>query len=470
MRVPRRLLALGLILLAVGSAMPSHPEASSFSLSANAAAASVNLAADRTVVGRGNGLNFTLWLNDSGSGVIQRTWVNLTFNTAPDPSENGLLQGPEGWTQPPACIAVRASGWSLSWECDGLHSGTYVWGVPAYVPYNASVGRYQRVMATGAWTAGSGITPSSSNESVWIAGAFVRIVSVDSEPTESARGGDIVQFWVNASNDVPNLNGSLKATAIAYNVTVTVELDPGLRPGRGLVNLTTTLESLPAGGQLSVNVLAIVASNLSAGTSVGIRVLLAYQDFNGQPLGPFEAQSSPFYVVQASTFSPPNLIAGAAIGLVAILATLVVLLYLGQRKILIDEVFLMTKGGLLIRHVSRTPELQKDDDIVASMFVAIQEFVRDSFQREASLDAVTFGRRRAAVVRGELTILAAVASHGDVEYLIPEMLAATRAIEARFWDALVSWDGTLRRLQGLDEALVRLLGGEFRSPWRVQLA
>ncbi len=218
-----------------------------------------------------------------------------------------------------------------------------------------------------------------------------------------------------------------------------------------------------------MNVIAIVASNLSAGTAVAIRVQLAYKDFNGQPLGPFEAQSSPLYVVQASTFSAPNLIAGAAIGLVAILATLVVLLYLGQRKILIDEVFLMTKAGILIRHVSRTPELQTDDDIVASMFVAIQEFVRDSFQREASLDAVTFGRRRAAVVRGELTILAAVASHGDVEYLIPEMLAATRAIEARYWDALVAWDGTRQRLEGLDEALNRLLGGEFRSPWRVQL-
>mgnify|MGYP003350684604 CR=1 FL=1 len=38
----------------------------------------------------------------------------------------------------------------------------------------------------------------------------------------------------------------------------------------------------------------------------------------------------------------------------------------GYRK----KVFLMTKSGLLIHHVSRNPSLQKDDDIVASMFVA----------------------------------------------------------------------------------------------------
>ena len=154
----------------------------------------------------------------------------------------------------------------------------------------------------------------------------------------------------------------------------------------------------------------------------------------------------------------------------AILIALVTLLYLGQRKILIDEAFFMSKGGLLIRHVSRGTELRKDDDIVASMFVAIQEFVRDSFQREASLDSVAFGQRRAAVVRGELTVLAAVISHGDVDYVIPEMLAAVRAIEAQYWDVLVAWDGNMSRLAGVDAVLARLLAGGFRSPWRVQLA
>ncbi|HYM40165.1 MAG TPA: hypothetical protein VEY12_08510, partial [Thermoplasmata archaeon] len=354
---------------------------------------------------------------------------------------------------------------------DGLRSGTYLWGIPAHAPTNATVGRYQVVSASAASTTGFGISEAGANASVWIAGSIVRIVSIDSVPSESARGGDIVKYWINATNEATgNLPQDANGTGTAFHVAVAIELDFGLQPGRGLVNLTTTFPSLPPGAQLSVNLDAIVASNLTAGTAVGIRVVLTYEDFNGHALGPIKAQSSPLYVVQTSALSAPNLIAGAAIGLGAILATLVVLLYLGQRKIVIDEVFLMTKSGLLIRHVSRTPELQKDDDIVASMFVAIQEFVRDSFQREASLDAVSFGRRRAAVVRGELTILAAVASHGDVEYLIPEMLAAVRAIEVRYWDALVAWDGSLRRLEGVDEALVRLLGGAFRSPWRVQLA
>lgn len=471
MRSLRGLLLVGLMVLVLFGIAPSPPAPASFAVAASAPAAAINITADRGVVGRGDGLNFTVWLNVSGNGQFQRTWVNVTFNTAPNPNLNGLVQGPTGWTQPSGCSVLVASGWFLRWQCNGLHAGVYVWGVPAYVPSNASVGRYQRVMASTVSQWGTGSASDSANSSVWIAGAIVRVVGVDSQPSESARGGQIVQFWINASNLASmNLPEDANGTGTAFHVVVSIELDPGLRPGQGLVNLTTTSPSLPAGAQLSVSLQAIVADNLTAGTAVGIRISLSYQDFNGHPIGPLEAQSAPLYVVRASVLSTPNLIAGAAIGLVAILATLVVLLYLGQRKIVIDEVFLMTKGGLLIRHVSRTPEVQKDDDIVASMFVAIQEFVRDSFRREASLDAVQFGRRRAAVVRGELTILATVASRGDVEYLIPEMLAATRAIEAHYWDALVAWDGTLRRLGGIDEALTRLLGGEFRSPWRVQLA
>ncbi len=467
----RRLLLLGLTALVFLAATPGHPAPASFPVAASAPSAAVNITADRSVVGRGDHLNFTVWLNVTGNGQFQQTWLNVSFDTAADPNDNGLVQGPGGWTQPAGCAITFASGWDLRWECAGVRAGSYVWDVPAYAPGNASVGRFQRVQAVTASGTPSGIVDDRANSSVWIAGSIVRIVDVDSQPSESARAGDIVQFWINATNEAtPDLPVDANGTGTAFNVRVTIELDPGLRPGQGLVNLTTMFPAVPPGAQLGVNLRAIVAENLTAGSVVGIRVVITYEDFNGHAIGPIEALSGPLYVVQASVLSTPNLIAGAAIGLVAILATLVILLYMGQRKIIIDEVFLMTKGGVLIRHVGRTAEVHKDDDIVASMFVAIQEFVRDSFRREASLDAVAFGHRRAAVVRGELTILAAVASRGDVEYLIPEMLAATRAIEARHWDALLSWDGSMRRLDGVDEALTRLLGGEFRSPWRVQLA
>ncbi len=467
-------LALGLVIvllaaLVLAAAAPAQPDRP-FDVVASAPSASIAVASDRAVVGRGDSLNITVWLNVTGNGQFQRTLVNVTFDTEPDPSLNSLRQTPP-WTQPAACGTQQSSNWFLEWECVGLRAGTYVWGIPATVPGDASVGHAQRVVASTVSTVGTGNVSAQNSTSVWIAGAVLRIADVDSLPADSIRPGQVVQFWINVTNVVgPDENVSGNTTGTAFNVSMVILLDPGLQLGQGAGNLTPGFPSLLLGAVLSVNLEAIVAQNVTPGTNLGIRVRLNYQDFNGHPIGPIEAASGPLYVVPANVLSTPNLVAGAAIGLAAILTTLMVLLYAGQRKIVIDEAFLMTKGGLLIRHVSREPGVKKDDDIVASMFVAIQEFVRDSFQREASLDSVAFGKRHAAVVRGELTILAAVISHGDPEAVTPELLATVRAIEARHWDVLRAWDGNLSRLAGVDAMLARLMKGEFRAPWRVQLA
>ena len=455
-----------LVLAALLAAAAPGPELTPSRVSASAPAAAIDIRSDRAVAGRGDALNFTVWLNVTGNGQFQDTLVNVSFNTEAEASENSLRQGP-AWTQPSGCTYVIASGWFLEWECPGLRQGSYVWGIPAYVPTNASVGHEQRVDASAFSTLGTGTASAQANTTVWIAGAVLRIVDIDSSPVDAVRGGQIVSYWINTTNVA---NASLPDVGTAHNVNVTIELDPGLSPGAGLANLTTNYSELDPDAVLSVNFQAIVASGLAAGTTVGIRVLVSYQDYNGHAIGPLVGESSPLYVVHAEILSTPNLLAGAVIGLGAVLTTLVVLLYVGQRHIVIDEAFLMTKGGILIRHASRQPESQKDEDLVASMFVAIQEFVRDSFRREASLDAVAFGQRRAAVVRGELTILAAVISHGDADAVTPELLAAVRSIESRYWNVLLSWDGNLSRLDGVDEVLARLMRGKFRSAWRVQLA
>ena len=461
------LVALAALLLAAG---PPTPGPRPFGVGTSAPASTLEIASDRSVVGRGDGLNLTLWLNVTGSGQFQETWVNLSLDTAENPSDNSLSQGPTPWTQPSGCGYLVASSWFLEWRCLGLRAGSYVWSVPAYVPGNATVGHYQRADASTFSTIGGGNVSASANETIWIAGAVLRIASIDSAPASAVRTGQVVQFWINVTNDAVTNEVDTNGTGTAFAVNVTVELDAGLHPGNGATNLTTRFESLPPSAVLSVNLEAIVAQNVTPGTSIGITALVSYRDFNGHEIGPVEDQSAPLYVVQSNLLSTPNLLAGAAIGLAAVLTSLMVLLYAGQRKILIDEVFLMTKGGVLIRHVSLRGELKKDDDIVASMFVAIQEFVRDSFRREASLDSVAFGKRHAAVVRGELTILAGIISHGEADAVTPELLAAVRAIEVRYWDALRAWDGNLAKLEGVDEVLGQLMKGRFRSAWRVQLA
>ena len=319
-------------------------------------------------------------------------------------------------------------------------------------------------------TTDSDSVSTSSNTTVWVARAGLRILGVDPVPTDSLRAGEIVRYRVNASNDAVAIASEISGTGTTFNMSVTIALAPGLRPGGATSNLTTEFPPLPPSGILSVNLKAIVAQNVTPGTSVRIRVLLSYRDINCHPLGPVEGQSSPLYVARTNLLSPGSLLAGAVISLAAILTTLIVLLYASQRKIVIDEAFLMAKGGTLVRHESRQPDSRKDDDRVASMFIAIQEFVRDSFRWEVALDSVAFGYRSAAVVRGELTAFAAITSHGDADAVTPELLAVAPTIETRYWDALRAWARSHSRLEGVDAIVGRLMKGAFRPPWRVQPA
>ncbi len=151
-----------------------------------------------------------------------------------------------------------------------------------------------------------------------------------------------------------------------------------------------------------------------------------------------------------------------AFGILTIVVAIALSAGLGERRIVIDEVFLMHRSGILIQHMSRGAELRKDDDLVASMFVAIQDFVRDSFDTKATLDEMSFGGRKAAVLRGEHVILAALTSKGNPRYLFPQMKGVERALERAHGPALVDWDGRLTSLDQVGPILQSFLRGGFR--------
>ena len=427
------------------------------------ASAALWLGVDKATVGRNESLEYTIWVNVSGSGQVQSASLNLTFPSYPNQTAPAILLIPGAATVPPGCFRLADD----AWQCFSLRGGNaYRWSIPANVSEDASLGYVQAGNATLVAQTGSASETLTAAAGVYIAGARME-VRISSEPAFAARAGEAVRFWINATNTA-DVEANQTANSTANDVILTVALDPWLRLGPGSPPLTKTAANLTPGSTLAYEIQVIVQDNTTPGTLVGIRASLAYEDFNGYPLR-LENRSAPIYIRVGDVVSGPNLIAGAAIGLVAIVATLVVLLYLGQRRLTIEEAFLMHRSGVLLHHVSRNPDLRKDDDLVASMFVAIQEFVRDSFQSEALLDEVSFGGRRAAVVRGEHTVLAAVITRGDVAHLVPQMLAALRAVESTYGHVLDAWDGHMARLAGVDRILNRFLAGGFRSAWRARL-
>lgn len=451
----------GLSVLAATLGPAASPQ--DFTVRVSAATAALWLGVDKTTVGLNDTLTYTVWVNVSGSGQIQRVTLNLTFPAYPNRTSPAILLTSGAATDPQGCIQLAVD----SWQCLNLRAGSsYPWTIPATVWENASVGYLQDANATLVIESGSTSQTLTDVRSVYIAGAVINL-RISSSPAYTARAGDLIAFWINATNTA-DVNASQEANATANNVALSITLDRWLRLGPGSPNLTTNTTDLTPKSTLAYSIQVIVENYATPGTVVGIHAVISYDDFNGHPLR-FENGSTPIYVRAGDIVSPPNLIAGAAIGLAAVVTSLVVLLYFGQRKIEIEEVFLMHRNGVLIHHVSRNSDLKKDDDLVASMFVAIQEFVRDSFKSEALLDEVSFGGRKAAVVRGEHTNLAAVISRGDVEYLIPQMLAAVRAVEATYGRVLGAWDGRMAKLTGVDRILERFLRGGYRSAWRASL-
>lgn len=68
----------------------------------------------------------------------------------------------------------------------------------------------------------------------------------------------------------------------------------------------------------------------------------------------------------------------------------------------IEEVFLLTNGGLLITHASRTLIHPGDRDVLAAMMTVVQQFVRDAFQGKAgAMQEVDMANLRVRLIRGE---------------------------------------------------------------------
>lgn len=419
-----------------GAASPDPPAVSAPSLTAA-------IVANRMDAGRTDSLSFTAWVNLSGVAPSVEAWVNLTF--APD-----FRPDAANATAPGACDRVGV--WS--WYCGALGTGSYVWYAPATVSDRAAFITSNATVNATAYR--SVYLWADATVGVAIRGADVYI-SIRARPAP-VRPGDRVNITIEAVNDE-------NATDSARNVRLVIEADDAfiIDPG---TNRTPFASELTAGSILSTSFQASIATNATVGSQIGIRVVWVYEDYDYRSIAP---QTHSLYVaVQAPEIATPSLLIAVAAFGIPILTVALVLFVLGERRIRIDEVFLMHRSGILIQHLTQGPGLRKDDDLVASMFVAIQEFVRDSFDTKATLDELSFGGRKAAVLRGEHIVLAALLSRGSPRYLFSQMKAAERALERVHGPDLAAWDGRESSLDHAGPILEALLRGRYRRfvGWR----
>src|SRR3989304_5122648 len=79
-----------------------------------------------------------------------------------------------------------------------------------------------------------------------------------------------------------------------------------------------------------------------------------------------------------------------------------------ERSTLIEDVFLLHRSGLLLKHYTRRLRPNVDSDVLSGMLVSVQDFINDSFRGERGhLNEIRFGKIRIVIMEGKWTILAA---------------------------------------------------------------
>ncbi|MFP4196933.1 MAG: hypothetical protein ACLFS6_04700, partial [Methanomassiliicoccales archaeon] len=143
-----------------------------------------------------------------------------------------------------------------------------------------------------------------------------------------------------------------------------------------------------------------------------------------------------------------------------------------KRRFAVDDVFVIYQDGCLISHETRRLKPGMDNEVLSSMLVALQDFVRDSFKDEevTTLKRLDFGDKTIAVEKGHYLYLAAVVQGNGGDRIQEKMTKVLKEMEGTYESNLADWDGGLEELRGIKEksrdlfTLPVLRGTEERFP------
>lgn len=134
-----------------------------------------------------------------------------------------------------------------------------------------------------------------------------------------------------------------------------------------------------------------------------------------------------------------------------------------RNRFAVDEVFIIYRDGCLLAHETRRLKPGMDDDVLSSMLVAIQEFVKDSFKDEdsTSLKRMDFGEKKILIERGDYIYLAVVLNGNGGRRLTRRLRQVLEEIESEYAEVLQNWDGDLDRTRGIKQKSRRVFENDL---------
>src|SRR2546421_613515 len=277
--------------------------------------------------------------------------------------------------------------------------------------------------------------------------------------------------WVCVQDDLRPLtyrvNVTNRGTAVAHNVLVVVSmpetmvfvsssLQPVWQDGR----LSWTLESLPVGSMVLLFNATLPPSNGVDQVDVGLAA--TYGDGEG---GKIRVETSPSSILVLPVPSSP-LFSPLPLGIiVAVFAFVARSLFVPEGPIALpfwkgtgaDEIFLLHRSGVLLRHASPNPTRDTDSDIVGGMLAAVRMFVEDSMHPSAGpLQEIRFRGGSIIFVNGVNATLAPGNVRGNRVRVAHRAIGFLREFESLNGSALTKFDGEAGTLNGVDALLNRV--------------
>ncbi len=402
----------------------------------------------------GDLLTYTIYYNNTGTGTARNVWINSTLNlgtryvstSAPgtvivDTLANtisvritNLLPGNQSFL---LVVQVQAS------FNDGLTlSNTFTLEHQDY-NYNPR-GRLQAASAV-----------------VLRSPFMVATIAVD---RTSAGPKDLLRYTVTVEN-----RGNAPSRDVWVNLTLSPYLDylsdaaPVLP---SVVGETYSWHLTNFGPSKTVSFVVVVRVNGSTpqGKSVSELASVDYSEAPGLPV----AQVKSGAVNVTTVGAPPSqgllgldsftliILLLAAVGAAAVAAYMLL-----ARRAPIEEVFVVYRDGSLLAHRSKTLTPDKDEDVLAGMFTAVQQFINDSFSygQARDLKHMNMGEYSIDIEKGQFIYLAVVHRGKANKALTARMVKAIGDLEAEFQPVLKDWGGNMEQVKGIKDRLRTLLRG-----------
>lgn len=139
-----------------------------------------------------------------------------------------------------------------------------------------------------------------------------------------------------------------------------------------------------------------------------------------------------------------------------------------KKPMIVEDLFLIHRNGMLIEHHTRRLKITVDHDILSGMLTAILEFTRETFTygEGGGLKKMDLGERKIFLDRGEYVTVAIVVRGEEPEDMSEEISKLIQDVEERY-PGIEDWDGTVGAFKGLPEMLGAFVKGTYEKGfWR----